>query len=102
MLSNERMIKIALLGTKDLMKDTIDILHSLKIIHIIDFKEQNDTFQIGKPLGEVSKYSEILLSIRSILSSFDIRPENIKETYTKREFTRELEIDVLKTEKEIK
>ncbi|NMC77575.1 MAG: V-type ATP synthase subunit I [Candidatus Methanofastidiosa archaeon] len=102
MLSNERMTKIALFGTKDTMKDTIEVLHSLKIIHIVDFKDQDETFQIGKPLGEVSKFSEILLSIRSILSSFDIRPDNIKETYSKREITRELELDVLKTEKEIK
>ncbi len=102
MLSNERMTKIALVGTKDLMKDIIEVLHFLKIIHIIDFKEQDETFQIGKPLGEVSKFSEILLSIRSILSSFSIKPENIKGTYTKREVTRELEIEVLKTEKEIK
>jgi len=96
------MTKIALVGTKDLMKDTIEVLHSLKIIHILDFKEQDETFQIGKPLGEVSKFSEILLSIRSILSNFDIRPENLKETYSKREVTRELEIEVLNTEKEIK
>ena len=64
MSSNERMTKITLVGTKDIMKETIEILHSLKIIHIIDFKEQNETFEIGKSLGEVSIFSEILLSDR--------------------------------------
>jgi len=63
MSSNERMTKITLVGTKDTMKETIEILHLLKIIHIVDFKEQDETFEIGKSLGEVSKFSELLLSI---------------------------------------
>ena len=102
MSSNERMTKITLVGTKDIMKETIEILHSLKIIHIIDFKEQNETFEIGKSLGEVSIFSEILLSIRSILSKFDIRPEKVKTTYIRREVSRELEKEVYKTENTIK
>ncbi|MCC7572789.1 MAG: V-type ATP synthase subunit I [Candidatus Methanofastidiosum sp.] len=102
MSSNERMTKITLVGTKDTMKGTIEILHSLKIIHILDFKEQDDTFEIGKSLGEVSKFSELLLSIRSLLSKFDIRPGKIKSTYTKREVSRELEKEVFETENVIK
>ncbi len=102
MSSNERMTKITLVGTKDIMKETIEILHSLKIIHIIDFKEQNETFEIGKSLGEVSIFSEILLSIRSILSKFDIRPDKVKTTYIRREVSRELEKEVYKTENTIK
>jgi V/A-type H+-transporting ATPase subunit I len=96
------MTKIAIVGTKDLMKETIEILHSLKIIHIVDFKEQDETFQIGKPLGEVSKFSELLLSIRSVISTFDIRPQNLKSTYSKRDISRELETEVIETENELK
>lgn len=102
MSSNERMTKITLVGTKDTMKESIEILHSLKIIHILDFKEQDDTFEIGKSLGEVSKFSELLLSIRSLLSKFDIRPEKIKSTYIKREISRELEKEVFETENVLK
>ena len=102
MSSNERMTKITLVGTKDTMKETIEILHSLKIIHIVDFKEQDDTFEIGKSLGEVSKFSELLLSIRSLLSKFDIRPDKIKKTYSQREVSRELEKEVLETENVLK
>jgi V/A-type H+-transporting ATPase subunit I len=96
------MTKIAIVGTKDLMKDTIEILHSLKIIHILDFKEQDETFQIGKPLGEVSRFSELLLSLRSLISAFDIRPRNLNNTYSKREISRELEKEVIETENEIR
>ena len=102
MSSNERMTKITLVGTKDTMKGSIEILHSLKIIHIVDFKEQDDTFEIGKSLGEVSKFSELLLSIRSLLSKFDIRPDKIKSTYIKREISRELEKEVFETENVLK
>ncbi|KYC45580.1 MAG: V-type ATP synthase subunit I [Candidatus Methanofastidiosum methylothiophilum] len=102
MSSNERMTKITLVGTKDIMKGTIEILHSLKIIHIIDFKEQDETFEIGKSLGEVSIFSELLLSIRSILSKFDIRPDKVKTIYIKREVSRELEKEVYETENTIK
>ena len=102
MLSTERMTKIAIVGTKDLMKDTIEILHSLKIIHIVDFKEQDETFQIGKPLGEVSRFSELLLSLRSLISTFDIRPQNLKKTYSKRDISRELETEVIQTENQLK
>ena len=102
MSSNERMTKITLVGTKDTMKETIEILHSLKIIHIVDFKEQDETFEIGKSLGEVSKFSELLLSIRSLLSKFDIRPDKIKKTYSQREVSRELEKEVLETENVLK
>jgi len=96
------MTKITLVGTKDTMKETIEILHSLKIIHIVDFKEQDETFEIGKSLGEVSKFSELLLSIRSLLSKFDIRPDKIKKTYSQREVSRELEKEVLETENVLK
>ncbi|NPV51143.1 MAG: V-type ATP synthase subunit I [Candidatus Methanofastidiosum sp.] len=96
------MTKIAIVGTKDLMKDTIEILHSLKIIHIVDFKEQDETFQIGKPLGEVSRFSELLLSLRSLISTFDIRPQNLKKTYSKRDISRELETEVIQTENQLK
>ncbi len=102
MSSNERMTKITLVGTKDTMKETIEILHLLKIIHIVDFKEQDETFEIGKSLGEVSKFSELLLSIRAFLSKFDIRPDNIKTTYVKREVSRELEKEVFEAENVIK
>lgn len=102
MSSNERMTKITLVGTKDTMKESIEILHSLKIIHILDFNEQDETFEIGKSLGEVSKFSELLLSIRSLLSKFDIRPEKIKSTYIKREISRELEKEVFETENVLK
>ena len=102
MSSNERMTKITLVGTKDILKGSIEILHSLKIIHIVDFKEQDDTFEIGKSLGEVSKFSELLLSIRSLLSKFDIRPDKIKSTYIKREISRELEKEVFETENVLK
>ncbi|MFA5559056.1 MAG: V-type ATP synthase subunit I [Methanofastidiosum sp.] len=102
MSSNERMTKITLVGTKDTMKETIGILHSLKIIHIVDFKEQDESFQIGKSLGDVSKFSELLLSIRAFLSKFDIRPDNIKTTYVKREVSRELEKEVFEAENVIK
>lgn len=100
--SNVRMTKIVLVGTKDNMKETIDILHSLKIIHIIDFKEHDETFEVGKSLGEVAIFSELLISIRSLLHKFDNGLGNIKSTYTKSEVSRNLEKEVFETENIIK
>jgi len=100
--SNVRMAKIVLVGTKDTMKEIIDILHSLKIIHIIDFKEQDKTFEVGKSLGEVTIFSELLLSIRSLLHKFDNKSMNIKTTYIKSEVSRDLEKEIFETENIIK
>ena len=100
--SNVRMAKIVLVGTKDTMKEIIDILHSLKIIHIIDFKEQDKTFEVGKSLDEVTIFSELLLSIRSLLHKFDNKSMNIKTTYIKSKVSRDLEKEILETENIIK
>jgi len=50
MLKPTKMTRVVIVGTKDLMEPVISTFHNLKLLHITDFLEENETFRIGKRL----------------------------------------------------
>lgn len=65
MLLPEQMSKILVIGTRDRLPGTIDLLYSLENIHVVDFSEE-EGFTLGTPLPSASDASHKLLKLRSI------------------------------------
>jgi V/A-type H+-transporting ATPase subunit I len=62
------MDRVLVVGTKDVMEPTINALHEMNLLHVEDYIEEEEYFQIGKPLKAASSLSEKLLKLRSIKS----------------------------------
>ena len=68
MLEPQRMDKVLIVGTRDVMESTINQLHELNLLHLEDYVEEEGYFHIGKPLKAATPLSEKLLKLRSIKS----------------------------------
>src|SRR5512142_625900 len=68
MLEPQKMDRVLIVGTKDVMEPAINELHDLKLLHIEDYVEEEEYFHIGKPLTNATSLSEKLLKLRSIKS----------------------------------
>jgi len=68
MLEPQRMDRVLIVGTKDVMETTINTLHDLDVFHVEDYTTEEEYFKIGKPLKAATSLSEKLLKLRSIRS----------------------------------
>ncbi len=60
------MCRVLVVGPKAELEPTIEVLYSLETLHLLDFVDQDETFQIGKPLEKASSASSSLIKLRSI------------------------------------
>ena len=68
MLEPQKMDRVLIVGTKDVMETTINTLHKLDVLHVEDYVEDGGYFHIGKPLKSATSLSEKLLKLRSMRS----------------------------------
>ena len=68
MLEPQKMDRVLVVGTRDVMESTINKLHELNLLHLEDYVEEEGYFHIGKPLKAATPLSEKLLKLRSIKS----------------------------------
>ena len=60
----KQMVKCSVVGHKDYLKKTIDIIHEMNVLHIENFVEDNNSyFKIGKPIKYGEKISNKLVTI---------------------------------------
>jgi len=83
MLKPKQMSRVLLVGHKDVLEQTIEVLHSLHGLHIEEY-EDDGYFNIGKPLPGAEQDSKDLLKLRSISSFLGIgdpyhRPVDAKQ-----------------------
>ena len=89
MLKPKKMMRAAILGSKEHLETAIEALHKLSAIHINDFTEERAEFKIGHPLKRAASASEKLLKIRSISNLLGICDVGISEKFeSKRLFER--------------
>ena len=80
MLLPESMSKILVVGTKDQLPATIDLLYSLENVHVIDFPSDGEEgFTLGSPLSAASDASLKLLKLRSMEKDLEIDGRAYKE-----------------------
>ena len=68
MLRPERMSRALIVGPREKLEGTIEVLHSMKLLHIVDHHGGEETFPIGKPLAQAAELSDSLVKLRSIAS----------------------------------
>jgi V/A-type H+-transporting ATPase subunit I len=98
MFKPREMKRAVVIGSKQELGKTIELLHSLGVTHIIDYHptEQEEHLQLGAPLQHASQLSQQLLKIRSNAQMLDINPENppVSATMAVSQVTKDLELKI--------
>ncbi len=68
MLRPEPMSRVLIVGPRDALDGVVEALYGLRLVHLIDYKGEDEAFKIGKPLAKASIVSEELVKLRSISS----------------------------------
>jgi len=66
MLRPEPMSRALIVGPRDRLAQTIETLHELKLLHIVEHHEGESGFSIGKPLPTAGELSYSLVRLRSV------------------------------------
>ncbi|MFQ5837412.1 MAG: V-type ATP synthase subunit I [Thermoplasmata archaeon] len=72
MLKPKEMVQVLIAGPLDLLPKTVHTLYDLQVLHIVDFRGEDDTFRLGRPLEKASEVSEALLKLRSIAGVLEL------------------------------
>ena len=67
------MTRALIVGPRDELEATVERLHQVKLVHIVDHREGEDGLEIGKPLPKAAEASEILVKLRSIASVLQVK-----------------------------
>ena len=71
------MNSVLIAGPNKLQEKVIKELHKLKILHIVEhFK--NELADIGNPLENANKLSELIVKIRALITALNIKKEDVK------------------------
>ena len=73
MILPEKMTRILVVGSKNSLPQTIDILYGLETVHLVDFSAEEPGFALGSPLSTASDASQKLLKLRSMERDLDIK-----------------------------
>ncbi|MEM2138811.1 MAG: V-type ATP synthase subunit I [Candidatus Woesearchaeota archaeon] len=71
MIKPKPMNKVTILAPKFYMKEVIETMYNLNVVHIEDHTK-NNLFDIGKPLENNEKNAELLVKIRTLISNLKI------------------------------
>ncbi len=96
-----KMVKVSVVGSKDFLKETSEILYRLNLIHIEDYTEDDRYFKIGEPFEEASKFSRFLVSLRSILSQVKSDEKPPERIFSVKELSLNLDEKINEIEREV-
>lgn len=73
----QEMTRTLIIGAKQDLENTIELLHSLEVVHIIDFKagDADEQLHLGVPTTKASGVSQSLLKIRSSAQMLSLERE---------------------------
>ena len=98
MFKPRKMKRTLIIGAKNDLEKTIELLHSLEVAHIIDYKPSDDAeqLQLGVPTEKASGVSQRLLTIRSSsqLLTLDRRISTVSEKIPEKQIQRDIHLKV--------
>ena len=98
MFKPREMRRTLIIGAKHDLEKTIDLLHSLEVAHIIDYKPSDDAeqLQLGAPTGKASGVSQRLLTLRSSsqLLALDRKVPIVSEKIPEKQIQRDIHLKV--------
>ncbi|MFB6082415.1 MAG: V-type ATP synthase subunit I [Halanaeroarchaeum sp.] len=68
MLRPERMSKVSVAGSRAVMRDAIEAIHDLDLVHFADYDGQIEDFESGDPLDGADDAADALVTVRSLQS----------------------------------
>lgn len=80
MLLPEKMTKILLVGSRERLKEVIEVLFSVGTVHPIDFSAEVEGFSLGSPLPTASEASQKLLKLRAAEKDLGIQGDKVRGT----------------------
>lgn len=101
MLKPEKMTRVVVVGTNDVLDTTIENLHKLNLLHIVDYDESESGFRIGRPKPVASKLSECLVTLRSISNQLGVTEKPVEKKYSSRELPSQIESRLSQLEDEV-
>lgn len=82
MLKPEKMCRVSIVGSKSVMPQAIDALHSMKVLHIDDFSKEKEKalskefmLELGAPLKEAEGISASIIKVRAVSSRLPSVPK---------------------------
>lgn len=76
MLRPERMSKVSVTGTKNVVEDVIDVTHDQRVLHLSDYDGTIEGFDAGSPLEGADAASEKLVTVRSLINILDVTEDD--------------------------
>ncbi len=75
MLRPERMSKVSVTGTKAVMEEVIETVHTLNAVHLSDYDGSWEGFETGDPLYGAEEASDKLVTVRSLESMLGVEAD---------------------------
>jgi len=80
MLRPERMSKVSVAGSKRVLESTIEAVHQLDLLHLSDYDESWEGFELGRSIEGAETINETLVTVRSLESILGVTAEDATET----------------------
>ena len=100
MLLPEQMAKVLIVGSKDHLERTVDLLYESRVVHLVDFPSDKEGFTLGSPLPVASKASERLLMLRAIEKGLDIKEPKVPEPLSAERIRKEIDAAIVSLDSE--
>ena len=102
MFKPQEMKRTLIIGAKQDIEKTIELLHTLEVVHIIDFKpnDTEDLLRFGVPTKKASRISQNLLKIRSSAQMLALEREKhpIFEKYSEKQIQQDIALKIQEME----
>ncbi len=96
MLRPERMSKVSVAGSKRVLESTIEAVHNMELLHLSEYDESWEGFELGRSVEGAEAINEKLLTVRSLESILGVTAEDVTETILIDEAELEAELDDLR------
>jgi len=80
MLRPERMSRVSVTGSKQVLEDVIEAVHDLRLLHVTEYDGSWEGFEPGDPLEGGDEASNKLVTVRALESILDVEAEDAGPT----------------------
>jgi V/A-type H+-transporting ATPase subunit I len=91
MLLPESMTKILIVGSKEQLERTIELLYDMESVHLVDFSSEEEGMSLGAPLKQASSASQKLLKLRAVEKDLEIEEGAVEEKVTAERIRKEFD-----------
>ena len=79
MLRPERMSKVSVAGSKRVLEPTIEATHEMGLLHLSEYDESWEDFDLGRSLEGAEAVNEKLVTVRSLENMLEVSSEDVDE-----------------------